>query len=359
MGSSGQQHPVSMPTVTSNPPEFNDPHALAKLHQISMNAAADHSHNNSSVIQVKTGPTYSTMDISTKKSQEHDVRVVEPTQLLPSSSNTVSQETEKSPVHTQGFYNQQEQHIHFPSPYEISGGDFNPFLGTTTGSLSSLRPQPHNSHKRRIPHQSIGLNHLGVEQQISFNNPKRMRGGSVSTMVNNTSSQQTLNSWQPLAEHNSGLFSSVSYKKKDPNDPSTEQQHKHHSSKLHGLPSVNSGQNEQGGSVNQGTVKNQSIPIGEEEIEVPAGEAEGEWEQQVAPPEQQANQQEPATPEPTGQTALHQILDVLWEIRTDFRRLESTVTNRLGAVEARLKDLEESVIQITVSVMSPRSRELD
>ena len=329
--SSGQQHPVSMPTVTSIPAQFNDPHAIVKLHPRSMNAAADHSHNTSSVIQVKTGPTYSTMDISTKKSQEHDVRAVEPTQLLPSSSNTISQETENTPVYTQGFYNQQQQHIHFPSPYEISGGNFNPFLGKITGSLSSLRPQPqpHNSHKRRIPHQSIGLNHLGVEHQSSFNDPKRMRGGSVSTVVNNTASQQTLNSWQPSAE---------------PNDLSTEQQQKHHLSKLHGLSSVKSGQNEQGGGVNQGIVKD------------PAGEAEGEWEQQVPPPEQQANQQEPAAPEAMGQAVLHQILDVFWEIRTDFRRLES----RLGAVEARLKDLEEYVIQNPgVSIMSPRSRQLD
>jgi hypothetical protein len=300
-----------------------------------MNAAADHSHNTSSVIQAKTGPTYSNMNISTKKSQEHDVRAVEPTQLLPSSSNTISQETENTPVHTQGFYNQQQQHIHFPSPYEISGGNFNPFLGKITGSLSSLRPQPqpHNSHKRRIPHQSSGLNHSGVEQQSSFNDPKRMRGGSVSTVVNNTASQQTLNSWQPSAE---------------PNDLSTEQQQKHHLSKLHGLPSVKSGQNEQGGGVNQG--------IGEEEIEVHAGEMEGEWEQRVPTPEQQANQQEPVALEAMGQAALHQIFAVFWEIRTDFGRLES----RLGAVETKLKYLEEYVIQNpSVSVMSPRSRELD
>ena len=320
-----------MPTVTSSGTKFNDPDALEQLHQRSTNAAADHSHNASSAIQVKSEPSYSTMDISAKKSQEHDVRVVEPTQLLPSSSNTISQETENTPVYTQGFYNQQQQHIHFPSPYEISGGNFNPFLGKITGSLSSLRPQPqpHNSHKRRIPHQSIGLNHLGVEHQSSFNDPKRMRGGSVSTVVNNTASQQTLNSWQPSAE---------------PNDLSTEQQQKHHLSKLHGLSSVKSGQNEQGGGVNQGIVKD------------PAGEAEGEWEQQVPPPEQQANQQEPAAPEAMGQAVLHQILDVFWEIRTDFRRLES----RLGAVEARLKDLEEYVIQNPgVSIMSPRSRQLD
>ncbi|CAI8615655.1 unnamed protein product [Vicia faba] len=84
-----------------------------------------------------------------------------------------------------------------------------------------------------------------------------MPGGSVSTGVNNTAPQQTSTSWQPSAEQNSGLFSSVSYVKKEPNDLSIEQQHRNHLSKLHGLPSVNSGQTEQGSGVNQGTVKDE------------------------------------------------------------------------------------------------------
>ncbi|CAK8568354.1 unnamed protein product [Lathyrus sativus] len=257
-GSSGQQHPVRMPTVTSSGTKFNDPHALAQLHQRSMNATADHSHNTSSAIQVKSEPTYSTMDISAKKSQEHDVRVVQPNQLPSSGSNAVSQETERSSVHIQGLNKQQQQHIHFPSTYGSSGGNYNHFSGATTGS-SSLRPQPHphDSHTRQIPHQNIGLNHLGVERQSSFTDPKRMPGGSVSTGVNNTAPQQTSTSWQPSAEQNSGLFSSVSYVKKEPNDLSIEQQHRHHLSKLHGLPSVNSGQTEQGSGVNQGTVKDE------------------------------------------------------------------------------------------------------
>ncbi|CAI8599320.1 unnamed protein product [Vicia faba] len=211
-GSSGQQHPVRMPTVTSSGTKFNDPHALAQLHQRSMNPAADHSHNTSSAIQVKSEPTYSTMDIGAKKSLEHDVRVVQPNQLPSSGSNAVSQETERSSVHIQGLNKQQQQHIHFPSTYGSSGGNYNHFSGTTTGS-SSLRPQPHphDSHIRQIPHQNIGLNHLGVERQSSFTDPKRMPGGSVSTGVNNTAPQQTSTSWQPSAEQNSGLFSSVSY----------------------------------------------------------------------------------------------------------------------------------------------------
>ncbi|CAJ2644152.1 unnamed protein product [Trifolium pratense] len=256
-GSSRLQHPVRMPSVTSSGTKFNDPHALAQVHQRSMNAAPDHSHNTSSAIQVKSEPTYSTMDISAKKSQEHDVRVVQPNQLPSSSSNAINQETERSSVHIQGLNKQQQQHIHFPSTYGSSGGNYNPFSGTTTSSSSSLRPQPHphDSHIRQIPHQSIGLSHLGVDRQSSFNDPKRMPGGSVSTVVNNTASQQNSKSWQPSAEQNSGLFTSMSYVKKEPNDLSIEQQHRHHLSNLHGLPSVNSGQNDQGSGINQGTVK--------------------------------------------------------------------------------------------------------
>ena len=248
-----------MPTVTSSGTKFNDPHALAQLHQRSMNAAADHSHNASSAIQVTSEPAYSTMDISATKPQEHDVRVVQSNQLPTSSSIAVSQETERSAVHMQGLNKQQQQHIHFPSTYGGSGGNYSHFSGTTTSSSSSFRPQPHphDSHIRQIPHQSIGLNHLGAERQSSFNDPKRMPGGSVSTVVNNTSSHQTSNSWQTSAEQNSGLFSSTSYVKKEPNDLSIEQQHRHHLSKLHGLPSVNSGQKEQGSGVNQGTVKDE------------------------------------------------------------------------------------------------------
>jgi transcription initiation factor TFIID subunit 4 len=248
-----------MPSVTSSGTKFNDPHALAQVHQRSTSAAPDHSHNTSSAIQVKSEPTYSSMDISAKKSREHVVRVVQPNQLPSSSSNAANQETERSSVHIQGLNKQQQQHIHFPSTYGSSGGNYNPFSGTTTSSSSSSsltqQPHPHNSHIRKIPQQSIGLSNLGVDRQSSFNDPKRMPGGSVSTVVNNTASQQNSISWQPSAEQNSGLFTSMSYVKKEPNDLSIEQQKMYHLSKLHGLPSVNSGQNEQGSGINQGTVK--------------------------------------------------------------------------------------------------------
>ncbi|WJX38528.1 hypothetical protein P8452_26180 [Trifolium repens] len=252
-GSSGQKHPVT---------KFNNPHAsaLAQVHKRSTSAAPDHSHNTSSAIQVKSEPTYSSMDICAKKSREHVVRVLQPNQLPSSSSNAVNQETERSSVHIQGLNKQQQQHIHFPSTYGSSGGNYNPFSGTTTSSSSSSliqQPHPHNSHIRKIPQQSIGLSNLGVDRQSSFNDPKRMPGGSVSTVVNNTASQQNSISWQPSAEQNSGLFTSMSYVKKQPNDLCIEQQKRYHLSKLHGLPSVNSGQNEQGSGINQGTVKDE------------------------------------------------------------------------------------------------------
>ena len=237
-----------------------------------MNAAADQSNNTSSAVQVKNEPTYPTMEINAKKSQKLDVQVesegVQLNQLPSSSSNAVSQETERSSLHLQGLNKEQQQHLHFPSAYGNSGGNYNPFSGSTSSSTSSIRPQPFDSHMRQIPHQSISPNQLGgttqgligltkLDQQNSFNDPKRMPGGFVSPMVNNTASQLTTNSWQPSAnkEQNSASFSSVPYVKKEPNDLSTEQQHRHNLSKLHGLHSVNSVQNEQGSSANQGTLK--------------------------------------------------------------------------------------------------------
>jgi hypothetical protein len=67
--------------------------------------------------------------------QKHHVRIPL------SSSNAVIQETGRSSVLMRGLNKQQQQHIHFPSTYGSSGGNFNPFLGTITGSLSSLRPK--------------------------------------------------------------------------------------------------------------------------------------------------------------------------------------------------------------------------
>ncbi|KAG4953580.1 hypothetical protein JHK87_039174 [Glycine soja] len=266
--SAGQQHPMRMPTVGSGARQLNDPHALAQMHQRSMNAAVDQSRMGSSAGH--------TMESNARKSQELDVKLesqgLQPSQLTSSSSNTVGQETERTSVHIQGLNKQQQQHLHFPSAYGNSGVNYNPFSGTTSSSTSSIKSQSHDSHMSQILHQSIGSNHhlsgsthglnvIGMpklEQQNSFNDPKRLPGGSVSPAVNNTVSQQTKNAWQPSTnkEQNLGLMSSVSYVKKEPSDLSTEQQNRHSLSKLHGYSPVNSAQLEQGGA-SQGTVKDE------------------------------------------------------------------------------------------------------
>ncbi|KAF7830561.1 transcription initiation factor TFIID subunit 4b-like isoform X1 [Senna tora] len=258
------KHPMRMPNVSSGATQFNDPHALAQLHQRSVNAPADQSHITSSTVHVKNESIYPSMENNAKKSQELDVK-------LPSSnSNPVSQEAERSSMPAQGLNKQQQQHLHFPSAYGGNGGNYNTYSGTTS-TATSLKSQPHDSHLRQISHQNIGPNHLGgatqgmnvigltkLDRQNSINDPKRMPGGSVSSVVNNTGSQQTSNAWQPSTnkDQSLGLLSSVSYVKKEPNDLSTEQQHRHHLSKLHGLSSVNSSQIEQG-SGNLGTLKDE------------------------------------------------------------------------------------------------------
>lgn len=264
-----------MPTVSSGATQFNDPHSLAQLHQRSVNTPGDQSHISSSTVHVKNESVYPTMENNAKRSQELDVKV-EPQALLPSqlpssSSNPVSQETERSSMHIQGLSKQQQQHLHFPSAYGSTGSNYNPYSGMTSSSAASLKAQPHDSHLRQIPHQNIGPNHLGgatqgmnvigmtkPDRQNSINDTKRMPGGSLSPIVNNTASQQTPNTWQTSTnkEQSSGLLSSVSYVKKEPNDLSTEQQHRHHLSKLQGLPSVSSSQIEPGNG-NQGALKDE------------------------------------------------------------------------------------------------------
>ena len=87
-------------------------------------------------------------------------------------------------------------------------------------SRSSLTFHQFNQHFQIILHIKYTRN--------SFNDPKRLPGGSVSPAVNNTVSQQTKNAWQPSTnkEQNLGLLSSVSYVKKEPSDLSTEQQNR-------------------------------------------------------------------------------------------------------------------------------------
>ncbi|KAE9599997.1 hypothetical protein Lal_00046152 [Lupinus albus] len=205
-GPAGQQPAVRMPTVGSGARQFNDPHALAQLHQRSMNATADQSRMTSSAVH--------NVGSSARDSQELDAKIesqgLQTSHLPTSSSNVGRQETERSSIHVQGLNKQQQQHLHFSSAYGSTGGNYNPFSGTTTSSTSSIKLQPHNSHLGQTPHQNTGPNHIGgvpqglnvtsmpkLERHNSFSDPKRLPGGSVSSVGNNTTPQQTSNAWKP------------------------------------------------------------------------------------------------------------------------------------------------------------------
>ena len=77
-----------------------------------------------------------------------------------------------------------------------------------------------------------------------------------------------------------------------------------------------------------------------------AAEAEGGQEQQVPLPEGQPELHAAAAPETIGLVLGAQILDVLNELRADFVRIEQTITARLNAVEVKLEELEDVIVQI-------------
>ncbi|KAJ1404483.1 Transcription initiation factor TFIID component TAF4, partial [Sesbania bispinosa] len=204
-GPAGPQHPVRMPTVSSGARQLNDPHTIAQMHQRSMSATADQSRMSSSAVQA--------VESNARKSQELDVK-----------------------IESQGLQPNQ-----FPS-----------------SSAVSQKQKDHQFTYKGLISSSNNIYTFHQHMENSFNDPKRLAGGSLCTSVNNTAPQQTSNAWQPSTnkEQNLGSLSSDSYVKKEPSDLSAEQQNRHNLSKLHGLPSVNSAQIEQG-SANQGTVKDE------------------------------------------------------------------------------------------------------
>ncbi|XLT13774.1 hypothetical protein HN51_059464 [Arachis hypogaea] len=121
--------------------------------------------------------------------------------------------------------------IYIPSAYGSSGGNYKPFSGPTSSIASSIRPPPYDTYP----------DHLGGTTQGFI-------GESVA-LLNNLSSQQTPNAWQPPSnkDQNLGLLSS-SYVKKELSEFFTEQQHRQNISKMHGLHS---------GGANQGTIKDE------------------------------------------------------------------------------------------------------
>ncbi|RYQ85005.1 hypothetical protein Ahy_B10g104494 [Arachis hypogaea] len=102
----------------------------------------------------------------------------------------------------------------------------------------------------RMETQGLQLSQLAYSNSNNntSNDPKSLPGESVA-LLNNLSSQQTPNAWQPPSnkDQNLGLLSS-SYVKKELSEFFTEQQHRQNISKMHGLHS---------GGANQGTIKDE------------------------------------------------------------------------------------------------------
>ncbi|KAF5456131.1 hypothetical protein F2P56_025641 [Juglans regia] len=132
-------------------------------------------------------------------------------QVPSSSASGINPEREQSSIPTQGLNKQQQQHLHFPSIYGSTSGNYNPYSGTNVNTLtSSVKTHTHEAQTRQISqHQNINSTQLSgttqamntmsipkFERLNSTNDPKRLQGGSVSHLANNSTSQQIPVPWQ-------------------------------------------------------------------------------------------------------------------------------------------------------------------
>ncbi|XP_041017175.1 transcription initiation factor TFIID subunit 4b [Juglans microcarpa x Juglans regia] len=132
-------------------------------------------------------------------------------QVPSSSASGINPEREQSSIPTQGLNKQQQQHLHFPSIYGSTSGNYNPYSGTNVNTLtSSVKTHTHEAQTRQISqHQNINSTQLSgttqamntmsipkFERLNSTNDPKRLQGGSVSHLTNNSTSQQIPVPWQ-------------------------------------------------------------------------------------------------------------------------------------------------------------------
>lgn len=129
-------------------------------------------------------------------------------QVSSSCESTINQKgEERSSIPTPGLNKPQQQHLHFPSIYGNTSGNFHPYSETNANSLSSsVKPQPHDAQARQISQLEImswtqlnestqGINTMGVpkfQRQNSINDLKRVQGGSASHLANSSTSQQNL-----------------------------------------------------------------------------------------------------------------------------------------------------------------------
>lgn len=266
---SARQHPQRMPSVNASSTQFSDPHSFAQLHQKGTISSADPSHIPSSVVD----SSYPAIENNAQKSREvnrpSDSHGVPVSQVTSSNVNTVNQERERSSIPAQGL-NKQQQHLHFPPIYGGSGGNYHPYSGSNVNtSTSSVKPQPHDAQMRQISqHQNMSPTQLGgttqamsmpkFERPNSVNDPKRVQGGSLSHLANNSTSQQNPVPWQSATnkEQISAPSSLVAGVKQEVIDQPTQQQHKLNFPHPHGLSSGSAAQEQ--GNTTPGTIKEES-----------------------------------------------------------------------------------------------------
>uniref|UniRef100_A0A5B7ABZ1 Putative TBP-associated factor 4 isoform 1 n=1 Tax=Davidia involucrata TaxID=16924 RepID=A0A5B7ABZ1_DAVIN len=277
---SAQQQHLKMPSASAK--QFTDPQSFAQLHHKGVGSPADPSHIPPSATQVKTDSSNVTMDNNAQKSGEvehqSDSQGMHVSQMSSSSLSTVNQEREHPTIPIQGLSKQQQQHLHFSQSsfpmYGTTGGNYHPFSGTNVNtSGTSLKQQPHDSQMRQLPvHQSVGATQLGMGTQAmnvmsvpkferpqnSFSDPKRVQGGALSHLTNNSTLQHNSVHWQSSTskEQVNGAPSSMTYVKQELVDQSSEQQPKSQLSTPQGLSSFSSVQVEQGNTI-PGTSKDE------------------------------------------------------------------------------------------------------
>ncbi|TYI43059.1 hypothetical protein ES332_A01G142400v1 [Gossypium tomentosum] len=239
-----------MPSV-GGATQFGGPHTLAQLHQKGPNSPANSSHPSPPAVLMQTNSSYLSIENKVQKSQEMDRQPdshfgVLKSQNPSSSSTTVNQERDRASIPVQGI-NMQQQHLNFAqTSFGMYGSsNYHTYSGSNvSNSGSCLKPQPHESQIRQIPHhQSMGSNPVGgptqtmnmmggpkLERQNSTNDPNRLQGGSISHFSSNSVSWQASSS----KELNPGPLSSMTYVKQESVDQVPEQQHGLFLSATHG-----------------------------------------------------------------------------------------------------------------------------
>ncbi|GMP80925.1 hypothetical protein CsSME_00035837 [Camellia sinensis var. sinensis] len=270
---SAQQHHLKMPPVGAQ--QGMAPQSFAQLHRKGVTSPTDPSHIPSSAAQLKTDSSNAATDNNGKKSQEMESHLdshgMPASQMSSSSLSNINQERERSTIPIQGLSKQQQQHLHFSQSsfpiYGSTGGNYgHPFSGTNVNSsAASLKQQPHDSQMRQGPvHQSIGATQLGTstqvmnvlnvpnfERQNPFSEPKRVQGGTLTHLTNNSTLQQNSVQWQSSTskEQKNCALSSMTHIKQEPVDQGNEQQHKSQLSSPQGLSSFSPLQVERGNAI--------------------------------------------------------------------------------------------------------------